>query len=145
MTSVLVLFGRLHPLIVHMPVTFLLTGGLLELARLRWKAPFLAEAAFGCFGVGVVTALFAVGSGWILEAHSHQAPDEVRYIELHEGFAVATLISAAVAFTAQFLWRASTNTLLIWLRRILAWVTLGLVAVTGHLGALAVWGGDWFS
>ena len=144
MTFIIEFFGRLHPLAVHFPIAFLVAGSGLEILRLKSKAPFLAEAALWCFAFGSVGALLAVGSGWSLEAHSHHPADELRLIELHEKFALATSISALAAFAAEFLWRDSAQPRLVWLRRLLACVTFGLVAATGHLGALAVWGGDWF-
>lgn len=137
--------GRFHPLLVHLPITLLLAGGVIEFARLRWKTALLAEAALWSFGVGAVFAVLAVTTGLILEAHSRFVPEVSRYVEQHEAFGIATAIAAVAAFAMEYFWRNATGALQVWLRRAAAWTTLALIVITGHLGALAVWGGDWFS
>lgn len=137
--------GRLHPLLVHLPIALLLAGGIIEFARLRWKSPLLTEAAVWCFGLGALFAAFAVGSGLILEEHSRFVPEVAQYVEQHETLGIATAISAAAAFASEYFWRNASAPIKVWLRRIVAWTTLALIILTGHFGALAVWGGDWFS
>ena len=67
MENLLLFFGRLHPLVVHLPIGILLLLALLELAG-RWsRFPRLGEAQrTAVLACGAAAAVMAAGLGWLL-------------------------------------------------------------------------------
>lgn len=143
--SLFELLGHLHPVVLHFPIALLCLGGALEVVRLRRESPFAARAGAWLFGVGAVLALAAVATGWPLAVYEKVRSDERPILELHRWFGVATAAAAGVAWLASHIWRDTATRAQVWLRRVSVLVTVMLVTVAGHLGAVIVWGKDWFS
>jgi len=59
-------FGRFHPLIVHLPIGFLLFAVVLEF----WPGDKLRKAIRISWGLGALTAVVAAGCGWLLAQES---------------------------------------------------------------------------
>lgn len=137
--------GRVHPLVIHLPITLIILGGVIEVCRIKRDSLFLSQAEVWTFGLGAVGAILAAASGWLLAAHGHHSADEKRYVELHRWFGLGTSVMTLLGWVAARRWAASTNTGRLWLRRTFAWSASGLTIVAGHLGAVIVWGADWFS
>lgn len=137
-------FGRLHPILLHFPIVLLWAGAVTELARVRRESPFAARVAVWLFGAGAVLALGAVTSGWVLALHEKVRSNERATLELHRWFGVASAALALITWRAVSAWRETATPAHTWLRRLSAIVTVILVTVAGHLGAVIVWGKDWF-
>lgn len=60
--------GRFHPLIVHLPIGFLILAILLDIISVRWhrESPKLDKAVAYAYLLGGITGLMAVGTGWLL-------------------------------------------------------------------------------
>ena len=63
-------FGRLHPLVVHLPIGFLLLGVFLSLLSLKEKYKAVFTAVPVTLLVGSITALFACVTGYVLSLKS---------------------------------------------------------------------------
>jgi uncharacterized membrane protein len=128
------LFGRLHPLVVHLPIGALLVAALAEgLVALRgrgWSATVLAALASAAAG-----AIGSVATG--LVAEGGQAP---ALLEAHEQAAWATTVLLVLATVLA--WRAGTGGSRLALRTVLA-LALAAVALTGHRGGELVRGPGW--
>lgn len=139
------LLGRLHPVVLHFPLVLLVVGAVMELSRGFRDNPFLAQAVRALFGLGAITALLAVGSGWLLAAHEHIRSDQRSILELHRWIGLAAAIWAVAAWLSARVWGDAKSAKQVWCRRAVAIVTLVLITAAGHLGAALVWGNDWFS
>jgi uncharacterized membrane protein len=139
------LLGHLHPVVLHFPIALLCVGAGLEVMRIWRESPFAARAGAWLFGVGAVLAVVAVTTGWQLAASEKVRSDERATLELHRWFSVATAAVACVAWLASHRWREMATPRQAWVRRLCVLATLMLVTAAGHLGAVLVWGKDWFS
>ena len=144
-TSLFEFLGHLHPVVLHFPIALLCLGGALEVVRFRRESPFAARAGAWLLGVGAVLAVAAVTTGWPLAAYEKVRSDELPTLELHRWFGVATAAVACIAWLASHVWRDTATPFQTWLRRVSVLVTVMLITVAGHLGAVIVWGKDWFS
>jgi uncharacterized membrane protein YidH (DUF202 family) len=144
-----VAFGLpLHPLAVHAPVVLLPLGALAVLLLLivpRWRAP-LAWPLVGVLGIAALGSLVAKLTG---EALAARVGDPGRHQELGN-WLVAMAWVLFVATLAWWLWqrRRMRQRRATGVTGIIAGIVLGTVAVaslivavlTGHTGAVAVWG-----
>jgi len=138
-------FGRLHPVLLHFPIALLWAGGVTEFARARRESAFAARAAVWLLGTGAILAVGATASGWVLALHEKVRSDERATLELHRWFGVATAAFSLVAWWVVSAWRETASPVRVWVRRCIVLTTLALVTAAGHLGAVIVWGRDWFS
>ena len=68
MNALLAFFGRLHLILLHLPIGFLvLAGAMAAYAQLK-KTSALRPALDLIVGLGALAAIFAAGSGWRLRA-----------------------------------------------------------------------------
>jgi uncharacterized membrane protein len=133
------LIGRLHPLLVHFPIGLVLVAAAAEAfamttGRSEWRAVAIANVRAG--------AVFAIGAaiaGWRLAfepgMQAMSSLDWHRWMGVIAAVAVcgAALTSAGIRARSAFA---------LWVYRITLFWAAALVAVTGHLGGLLVWGGD---
>lgn len=137
--------GHLHPVVLHFPIALLCVGTALEVVRMRRESPFAARAGAWLFGVGTMLAIVAVATGWQLATYEKVRDNERATLEMHRWFGVATAVVAGIAWLASHRWRETATAVQARLRRICVLVTLVLVTVASHLGAVIVWGKNWFS
>ena len=129
------LAGRLHPLLVHFPIAFVLLAAGAELTaiatcRTTWRA--LARSTIR---VGALAAFFAAVAGWLLAG----GPDAGTPIALewHRWLAVAatggTILAAIVS-------AAKESTAGRWCYRVLLFASAASIAIAAHIGGALVWG-----
>lgn len=115
-------FGRLHPLALHLPVGLLIGLGVYEGVAASRRAPpaprlWVALAALGAVG--------AAATGWVL----HQEPDyEGGILEWHERLGIATAVASVLVLVL----RAREKTVAY---RVALALALGLLLPAGHFGA----------
>lgn len=133
------LIGRLHPLLVHFPIALVLVAAVAEVVATTtglsdWRALALANLRAG--------AVFAIGAaiaGWRLA--SSPGIEATSSLEWHRwlgSIAAIAVVGAALATAGA----RGRSPLAIWAYRITLFWATALVAVTGHLGGLLVWGAD---
>lgn len=147
---------NIHPLFVHFPIGLLVTYALLELASLvprvkgeRWV--FTVKAFLVLAGFCAAVVAYLLGG----MAEDFQSPDKHDLIEMHEHFAGFTLIAYGLLFigyamvVAKRVRNLSNRFFIISeqliespLAAVLALVALGLITVTGALGAAIALGPD---
>jgi uncharacterized membrane protein len=132
------LIGRLHPLLVHFPIGLVLVAAVAEVVavttgREDWRVVAVANVRAGAlFAIGAAIAGWRLASGPGIEATSS--------LEWHRWlgtFATVAVLGAALA-TAGVRGRPFA----VWVYRIALCWAAALIAVTGHLGGLLVWGAD---
>jgi uncharacterized membrane protein len=133
MQTLIQLFGRFHPLLVHLPIGILFLAFVFEFASYFPKFKKLRQAIQPALFVGALFAIAAVVSGLIL---SREGGYEDRLLILHRNTGIAT----AIFTTLLYFLRKSAVTFFQdrgkrKLVRIFLFIPLvGLLSLTGHLG-----------
>jgi len=127
--------GRFHPLLVHLPIGFLLLGILLDVFAQRYQKQWDDVIRISYF-LGAMSAVAAAFCGWLLAADGGYTGDTIFWHRwLGVGVAVASL----------GLWLGKTKFLP--LPKVVHWGLLAGVAVlltiTGHLGGNLTHGADY--
>lgn len=137
--------GRFHPLLLHFPIVLAWVGAAIEGWRLKCDNPAVAKAVTWSEGIGALSALAVTASGWALAAHEHMRQDYRLTLEWHRWLGTgATALLALAWLAAKSRSKDSTNVGR-WIRRLAVWGSACLVTAAAHLGAVIVWGRDWFS
>jgi len=133
------LVGRLHPLIVHFPIALVMVAALGELATIgtgdrRWRVVSVVNVR-----AGAVFALAALIAGWRLASAPDFEPSPL--LEWHRWLGVvAALLTVVAAVATSRVERGPLRHL--WTYWIALFSAAAVVAATGHLGGLLVWGAD---
>jgi uncharacterized membrane protein len=133
------LIGRLHPMLVHFPIGLVLIAAVAEVVAMvtdlrEWRTVAVANVR-----VGAVFAIGAAIAGWRLA--SSPGMEATSSLDWHRwlGSIAAVAVFGAALATAGARGRSPFA---LWVYRITLFWAAALVAVTGHLGGLLVWGAD---
>lgn len=129
----LLLAGRLHPVLVHLPIGLLAAVALVEVLAIGRRSAELGRLARVLLGVTALAALVAAASGWQL-AETLDPDDEL--LDRHRWSGVA--LAAWLALVA---WRARGAGA----RRLGVFVALLLATVVGHFGGALTHGRTYLS
>ena len=123
-SNLLLFLGHFHPLLVHLPIGGLVLLGVLELVSIftRWKDA--AQNSRWILGFVCGTVLVSAACGWML---GHASGYDRHLLDWHRRLGFALCAACLITFLLQQ-WQR------IWSYRIALFATLGLLAVTGHLG-----------
>ena len=133
------LIGRLHPLLVHFPIGLVVMAAVAEVVAMTtglwdWRAVAVANVR-----AGAVFAIAAAIAGWRLA--SAPGIEATTSLEWHRWLGtIAALAVVAAALTSAG--ARGRSPFALWVYRITLLWAAALVAVTGHLGGLLVWGAD---
>lgn len=126
-------FGRLHPLVLHLPIG--LFAGVVVMEVVAWRSPAAAPGRRVLTIVFGLSAVFAAATGWLLgagESYSGALLDEHRRLGIATGSAGALL---------GFLeWTGSSSLRLHRLRRAVLIGCGALITSTGHHGGMITHG-----
>jgi uncharacterized membrane protein len=138
------LFGRLHPLVLHFPIALIMLAAGIELVRLKWDRPQFAQLVPFLLLVGAIGALFASVTGWVFAHESYPRPALRWMLTWHRWLGIAaTVLAGGSAWIAHRFATAATPGGR-WVRRASIWTTALVLSGAAHLGALMVWGEDYF-
>jgi uncharacterized membrane protein len=134
------LIGRLHPLLVHFPIALVMVAAAFEFAAMVTKDERWRTAAVVNVRAAAAFAFAAAIAGWRMAS----APDATTsFLEWHRWLgtaAAATTLGAALATLK------TTHPALASLAfRSVLLLAATLVAATGHVGGLMVWGADFWN
>ena len=133
--------GKFHPLFVHFPIALVLGAAAAELVaiatpRKAWRTVAVANIRAGA-AMGVVTAI----TGWLFAASP--LVDASPSLEWHRWVGMAGAAGAiGAALLSLHLHVSSPRSGFVY--RFTLFVTALLVAITGHLGGMLVWGAGFF-
>jgi uncharacterized membrane protein len=135
----MVLAGRLHPLLIHFPIGLVLVAAMAELVATVTNVHKWRVVAVANLRAGAVLAVGAAIAGW-LQA-SAPGVEASATLEWHRwlGTMAATAAAAAALATGGADGRPDSAR---WTYRIALFGAAACVALTGHLGAILVWGAD---
>ena len=133
------LIGRLHPLLVHFPIGLVLIAAVAEVVAMATSLGDWQAVAVVNVRVGAVFAIGAAIAGWRLA--SSPGMEATSSLDWHRwlGTIAAVAVSGAALATAGARGRSPFA---LWVYRMTLFWAAVLVAVTGHLGGLLVWGAD---
>jgi uncharacterized membrane protein len=139
---------HLHPIVVHFPITWLITAVGFDIACLRWRHLFwLDRVSLILHGLAVLGAGVAVTTGKIAQASLGSLPDlEQMMVQQHSEWAFFALLATVVVFLLRIetVWRDRENEAMgLHKMRVLsivvAFITLVLLFITAHRGASLVY------
>jgi len=127
------ILGRLHPLVVHFPISLLWVGLFLECIAWRKKSDQFHSAIGVILWVGTISAALAVGLGFILINQDEYSGNT---ITIHQWSGIVTAILSGLTLYAFIAKEAKSYRLLLFL------TVLG-VSFAGHYGAMLTHGEDY--
>jgi uncharacterized membrane protein len=133
------LIGRLHPLLVHIPIGLALFAAAAEAIFMARGQADWRTAALASLRTSAPFGLAAAIAGWRLAASPGvEATPSLDWHRWLGTLAAVALLGAALATAGVREGRAAT----LWVYRIALFWAAALVAITAHLGGLLVWGAD---
>ncbi len=127
----LAVFGRFHPVVLHLPLGVLAATGLLEFGALLLRREVPRGAVLALAWFGALTGAVAVASGLVLAGESPDGDTIGQHKLLGIALAVLMLLAALLAFQARRL-----------PFRVVLAAALVVMVPTGHLGASLTHGAD---
>jgi uncharacterized membrane protein len=124
MNVLLEFFGRFHPVLVHLPIGFLLLALLFQWLGRKEKYNNLLPAVRLSFLLGMISAVLSCLSGLLLSSGGEY--DEAT-LGLHKWFGISVAVLSAVGY-----WFSKKPDSL--LKNSLSIITFLLIIITGHLG-----------
>ncbi|MEO8174726.1 MAG: c-type cytochrome domain-containing protein [Sediminibacterium sp.] len=124
MNALIEFFGRFHPVLVHLPIGFLLLALILQWLSRKEKYMAILPAIRVSFLLGMLSAVLSCLSGWSLSLGGEY--DEST-LDLHKWLG----ISVAAFSLIGYVFSSKPNSVL---KNILSITTVVLIIITGHLG-----------
>ncbi|MDQ6813277.1 MAG: DUF1549 domain-containing protein [Bacteroidota bacterium] len=134
--------GRLHPLVVHFPVTMLLVAAIMELFTLKNFQSKLRPAINLFLTTGVVTALISVVFGFLLATSGDYGKDS---LNLHRWSSIITAVLAISSLFLLYRVLKKKDVHLIKAYRVILVIAGAGVCIAGHFGASLTHGKDYLS
>ncbi len=128
--------ARLHPVLVHLPIGFLILTLLLDLLRKKFSGPGYEESIRIGLLASVVSSFLTVITGLML---AEQGSYDQSSLALHRGLGIATAILSLILY----LGHTEKISLFKRLYSFLVPVTLVVVGVAGHFGGTLTHGPDY--
>ncbi|MEX0315505.1 MAG: c-type cytochrome domain-containing protein [Allomuricauda sp.] len=126
-SDILIFFGRIHPLVVHLPIGFLLLAALVEWITKKPKFQPLKNYTHYLWALGAISAFFAVLFGYLLSLSGDYNEDTLFW---HKWMGVAVLLFSVLCyFVSRKQWK-----LPFYGKSILVILVVFTIFYTGHLG-----------
>jgi uncharacterized membrane protein/mono/diheme cytochrome c family protein len=144
--------GRLHPLVVHFPIAFLLGGAAIEFVRRRGRGNVPARASVVCLCVGGLSAALAAVLGWSDALTAGHQGSDAWVLGWHRWLGVLTAcVGAGAAVLATLASRGAADQRaaehhgrgLFACYRVMVLAGALLVGATGHFGGMLIYGADY--
>jgi mono/diheme cytochrome c family protein len=138
-SALLAVFGRTHVLLVHFPIALLIVAAGLTLWPRRSEG--LQVAARVCLALGLLGALAAASSGWVLSTLDPPDAAQQPILRLHRALSLLGTGAALLAWLSTRVSRLARP----WLQRGATVAAALVVGVSSHLGGQLVHGEDWLT
>ncbi len=129
-------FGHFHPLLVHLPIGFLLAGLLLQWLSYKEKYKSLRPAVAIVLFWGAITASISAITGYLLSVSDDYNKNLVSW---HQWMGISVAVAAWILYAREKNGQWLIN------KRIIAAVLLLLIVITGHLGASLTHGSNYLT
>jgi uncharacterized membrane protein len=135
--------GLFHPLLIHFPIALLLTAGAIEGWGVWRQRDSLAPVVRLNLSLGALGAVLAAVTGWSRAGTMGFEPDLKSSLFLHRWAGVTTAI-LSLFLVGLWHWSEGMPGRRRWARMMLFLLVI-LVVVTGHWGSVLVYGADYFA
>lgn len=126
-SDVIMFFGRIHPLVVHLPIGFLLLAGLAEISTKWPKFQPIKVFTQYLWGLGVIGAFFAVLFGYFLSLSGDYNEDTIFW---HKWSGVTVLLFSLICYYIS----KKQIKIPFYGKSILVTIVVFTIFYTGHLG-----------
>jgi len=133
--DILLFLGRLHPLLVHLPIGMIVALAFLEMAARLPRFKNAAASAGFILLLATPLAVVTAGCGWLL---SLAGGYDAQLLAWHKWLGTATAVGCVVA--GIFFWRGKIITY-----RVSLFATAGVLLAAGHLGGSLTHGSDYLT
>jgi uncharacterized membrane protein/YHS domain-containing protein len=137
--KIFLLLGKLHVLIVHLPIGLLPLAGFFELVSLIGKSKNWAFAARLNFVIGSFAAIVAATLGWIAASQSNYGENLAEILTWHRWFGTTAAAISFIGLVGLFLVRRNSAKGLV-TYRISVFILSGLIPATAHFGGSLIYG-----
>jgi uncharacterized membrane protein len=137
-----IFFGRFHPLIVHLPIGFILIAFLLECASRMKGYRNLGHATAFVLMLGVLSALFAAVAGYLLSLSGGYDEEALFW---HQWLGIGVVIIAALAYALKVYPRKKRLATAAKLYLPVFSVAVVLLMAAGHYGGSLTHGSDYLT
>jgi len=138
--------GKLHPIVLHFPISLILTTLLAEILGLISGKPIFFQTARFTLILAALSVVFTVPLGWAAAVSKEYPDDYARILWLHRWFGtttgVLTIFAACLSELSHFRRERAGIRMAYRIALVAASAT---VTFTGHFGALLVYGINYFS
>ena len=136
LASITEFFGHFHPLIVHLPIGFLLAGLLLQWLSYKEKYRAFQQAVGIVLFWGATTATVSAITGYLLSISDDY---EKKLVSWHQWMGISVAVTSWILYAREKNpgWRIN--------KKIIAGVLLLLIMITGHLGGSLTHGSDYLT
>ncbi len=119
--------GRFHPVIVHLPIGFLLLGALMEFFNSKVRSKNMDAAILFSFRLGALSAFLAAFMGWLLAGEGGYNESHLFW---HKWLGITV---GLVALAAMFI-KGGVLAIPDFIYKILLFGMVSMLMITGHLG-----------
>ncbi len=139
--------GKFHPLAVHFPIALLLAAALSEVLAMVRKTPPVSDVTLYCLLLGAAGAVGAAALGWAnaLGASYDSTIGPFALLTLHRWIGTTTAVLGVITLVLAVRAQQTPEGKPVGIFRAALLVSSLFVSVAGHLGALLVYGMDYFS
>lgn len=130
--------GRFHPILVHFPIALFVVAGGLELAGLMLKKPTLVQGTRLLVALAAISALVAVGAGWLLMGFNIAKDNDLHRAHRLLGTTIMVLGFATWWANERFLKLRGRGPALIYGALLVS--TILAIGINGYLGSALVRG-----
>lgn len=124
--------GRLHVLLVHLPIGFIVLLAVIEVLATRARFKQAAGASGAVLALSVIAVIFSAACGWVL---SWSGGYDEQTLTWHKW--LGTALAPVAVVLALLRWKGLTKAYKVWL-----FATVVLLGVTGHFGGSLTHGSD---
>lgn len=125
--DILLFFGRFHPILVHLPIGFLLLASIAHFFSIKEKYASLVPYVKTLWGIGAASAFFSALVGYFL---SFSGDYDETTLQLHQWLGIGVFVFSTLSyFIASRSFKGSIQ-----LNSFLSVLVLIVLTVTGHLG-----------
>ena len=130
--------GRFHPILVHFPIALFVVAGGLELAGLMLRKPTLVQGTRLLIALAAISALVAVGAGWLLMGFNVAKDNDLHRAHRFLGTTIMLLGFATWWANERFLKLRGRGPALIYGALLVS--TILAIGINGYLGSALVRG-----
>ena len=100
-----------HYLILHFPIAMFIVGYIFDMLSVLFKNDFLSKFSFWNLGIGIITGIFSIITGFITDASSDKTHlvNPLNIWDTHGSHMVVAILLFYIIFIVKFYWGTVIN------------------------------------